>query len=97
MVHLGLDSMTSSRKHPSAAFWATVVVVVLVLYPLSTGPTNWLYRRLRDSGHTSAAQRLFEVKVPLYAPLRWCRDNGPKPVADAYWWYLGLWVEVNPP
>ena len=89
--------MTSPR-HPSAGIWITVALVALLVgYPLSTGPTNWLCVYLRNSGHTSAAQRLYEVKVPFYAPLRWCRDNGPKPVADAYWWYLGLWVEVHAP
>jgi hypothetical protein len=32
----------TSRKPPSAAFWATVVVVVaLVAYPLSFGPVTW--------------------------------------------------------
>ena len=88
----------TDRKHPSAGFWITVaLVVVLVGYPLSTGPVNWLCVYLRKSDHTSAAQFIFDVKVPLYAPLRWCRDNGPKPVADAYWWYLGLWVKVDPP
>jgi hypothetical protein len=34
--------MSDSRKHPTAAFWATVVVVVaLVVYPLSYGPICW--------------------------------------------------------
>jgi hypothetical protein len=36
----------TSRKHPSAAFWATVVVVaVLVGYPLSFGSACWLAGR----------------------------------------------------
>ncbi len=36
----------TSRKYPSAAFWATVVVVVvLVAYPLSFGPALWLADR----------------------------------------------------
>ena len=34
--------MTTDRKHPSAAFWITVaLVVVLVGYPLSFGPACW--------------------------------------------------------
>ena len=51
----------SRRKHPSAAFWATVVVVVgLVAYPLSVGPACWLV----DRG-------MFPVEVldGLYRPL----------------------------
>src|SRR5262245_14986656 len=34
--------MTSSRKKPGVAFWATVVVVVVLLYPLSFRPVCWM-------------------------------------------------------
>jgi hypothetical protein len=38
--------VTLSRKKPGVAFWATVVVVVLlVAYPLSFGPACWMYGR----------------------------------------------------
>jgi hypothetical protein len=38
--------MTPSRKKPGVAFWATVVVVVvLAAYPLSFGPACWLADR----------------------------------------------------
>jgi len=41
--------MTSNHKHPSAAFWATVAVVVFTALPLlyvaSFGPACWLVRR----------------------------------------------------
>jgi hypothetical protein len=38
--------MSDSRKKPGVAFWATVVVVVLlVVYPLSFGPACWLADR----------------------------------------------------
>ena len=36
----------TSRKKPGVAFWATVVVVVvLVAYPLSFGPACWITSR----------------------------------------------------
>jgi len=36
----------TDRKHPSAAFWITVaLVVVLAAYPLSWGPVTWLRTR----------------------------------------------------
>jgi len=36
----------TSRNHPSAAFWATVMVVVaLAGYPLSFGPACWFATR----------------------------------------------------
>ena len=38
--------MTSDRKKPGVAFWASVVLVVaLVGYPLSFGPAVWLAAR----------------------------------------------------
>src|SRR5262245_61919577 len=41
--NLAGKNMTSSRKKPGMAFWATVVVVLAVLYPLAYGP--WWYAR----------------------------------------------------
>jgi hypothetical protein len=35
-------NLMADRKKPGMAFWATVVVVVAVLYPASTGPLVWL-------------------------------------------------------
>jgi hypothetical protein len=32
----------TDRKRPGVAFWATVVVVCLLLYPLSYGPAVWM-------------------------------------------------------
>jgi hypothetical protein len=37
--------MTPSRKKPGMAFWATVVVVVVLAYPLSFGPACWVANR----------------------------------------------------
>jgi hypothetical protein len=39
------------RKKPAVAFWATVVVVVLIAYRLSIGPACWVSSRL-GLGHT---------------------------------------------
>ncbi len=39
----------ADRKKPGVAFWATVVVVVVLVYPLSFGPACWLARRGRIS------------------------------------------------
>ncbi|MGQ0634000.1 MAG: hypothetical protein ACT4QC_05305 [Planctomycetaceae bacterium] len=38
--------MTEARDKPTVGFWATVVVVALViLYPLSFGPACWINQR----------------------------------------------------
>lgn len=86
------------RKKPGVAFWATVVVVVLlVLYPLSWGPQLWLMM----SGHVPV------WTDRLYNPLRYALERAPQGVtraADAYleWWggpdpYTELSRRLNQP
>jgi hypothetical protein len=76
--------MTSDRKKPSVAFWATVVVV-LVLYPLSFGPACW-----------ATAQPGPVVNPPhgwmfIYLPLSlYIREKKPENCALARWVRLGL-------
>jgi hypothetical protein len=84
--------MTPSRKHPSAAFWATVVVVVvLVAYPLSIGPAYWLMMQQATRGDPQKAIQTGQLLSAIYAPLAWTEDRGPQ------WWkraideYLILW------
>ena len=36
----------TSRKKPGVAFWATVVVVVIVIYAASVGPVYWIGSRI---------------------------------------------------
>jgi hypothetical protein len=52
----------TDRKKPGVAFWATVVVVLL-LYPLSFGPACWLASRT-DTGKNA-------VFKTVYWPLGW--------------------------
>ena len=39
--------MSEPRKKPGVAFWATVVVVVALAYPISFGPACWLTSRTK--------------------------------------------------
>jgi hypothetical protein len=73
------------RKHPSAALWLTVaLVVVLVAYPLSFGPACWWF---------SSEISTFDAKPPVrrapraYFPIGWLAQHGPQPVGDAIFWY----------
>jgi hypothetical protein len=80
--------MTTSRKKPGVAFWATVlVVVVLVLYPLSVGPAEWLVNSLPE-GNFSAAANAYDV---AYCPL-WFTAEHCKPINSALIWYTNLFA-----
>ena len=70
----------TSRNNPGVAFWATVlVVVVLMAYPLSFGPACWLVRRELLSP---------VVAAHFYRPLI-SFDRLPSWISQAVCWYGG--------
>jgi hypothetical protein len=76
----------TDRKKPTAGFWITVVLVaVLVGYPLSVGPLQWLDERGMLSDSWDKPTKVF------YAPLDWLVRNSEAARA-ALSWYVGLWV-----
>jgi hypothetical protein len=83
--------MTANRgdpKKPGVAFWASVVVlaVLMVAYPLSVGPVQWL----DDRGQLpSWADKPIAV---VYAPLDWIIQHSDAARMAAEW-YIGLWVD----
>jgi hypothetical protein len=75
----------TDRKNPGVAFWATVVVVVvLVAYPLSFGPACWLVTRSDDRELMEAFHRAYRpvlevlIQLPevLDGPIQWCTGLG---------------------
>ena len=78
--------MGSDRKKPGVAFWATVVLVaVLVGYPLSFGPWMAVRWRLPDS-LALRIDRLYRPAVSLcYVRPDW--------LSYAYLDYLDLWCD----
>jgi hypothetical protein len=75
--------MSEPRKKPGAAFWATVVVVVLlVLYPLSFGPACWIATRRDDS----ASKTILQVG---YRPVLELLIASPEWTHRPLEWYLG--------
>jgi len=89
--------MAPSRKKPGVTFWATlVVVVVLVGYPLSIGPATWLASR----NYLNAW--LYQTYCrPMLGFLAFVSRIGPEPlprrIASATDWYIHLWIREPDP
>jgi hypothetical protein len=72
----------TDRKKPGVAFWASVVVVVvLVLYPLSFGPACALVSNevLPES-----------ILTTVYAPCLYLAIEGPYSTQQAIWVWAGI-------
>ena len=82
--------MSEPRKTPGVAFWATVVVVALLGYPLSFGPAcwwSWHCREAQGFDRDNSSEDI-EPRAPLiYWPLGWTVMHGPVPIARAICWY----------
>jgi hypothetical protein len=66
----------TDRKKPGVGFWATVVVVVGLLYVASFGV--WCRFNRGGPGIIKAASYIWP-----YYPMFWLMDNGPAPVKSA--------------
>jgi hypothetical protein len=73
--------MTSDRKTPGVAFWATVVVVVVLAYPISFGPACWLMTR------TGIGRR--RLIPAVYRPITMIAESGST-ANNAIRWYATL-------
>jgi hypothetical protein len=74
--------MTPDRKKPGVAFWASVVLVVGLAYPLSIGPAGWITSR---AGFPSA--------VPTaYRPILLAVDSAPGPVQRFVYRYADVFA-----
>jgi hypothetical protein len=80
----------TDRKQPGVAFWATVMVVVLLaLYPLSIGPVIWLADR------EMLPERVAEPVAVIFFPLEWAVGSSETTTA-VYAWYAGFWMRERP-
>jgi hypothetical protein len=82
--------MPSDCKHSSTAFWATVVVVaVLVAYPLSFGPFIWLsdHQLLTDGSSLPAVSRVY-VPIVLAGRVSYTFRR----TMD---WYVSFWSDFD--
>jgi hypothetical protein len=74
--------MTSDRKKPGVAFWASVVVVVVLVYVGSFGPACWIASRTHtdDGAFFSLA----------YRPMWWAMRRDVPLIGETLTVYAGL-------
>jgi hypothetical protein len=78
-----MASHMTDRKKPGVAFWATVGLVVVLLYVASFGPACWAFRRNMTPGTL-----IFVAKC--YRPLVIARRDAPTPIATSLTWWASL-------
>jgi hypothetical protein len=83
LLFLETASHMSDRKKPGVAFWATVALVVVLAYPASYGPAEWIFARGLLPRSISPALGW------IYFPMLRLRVDGPKAVREAINWYYG--------
>jgi hypothetical protein len=74
--------MNTERKKSGRAFWATVLILLLVAYPLIYGP--WLYVGERWGFNTW----FFAATRGAFVPLNLVNDHGPHWLTGPYKHYL---------
>jgi hypothetical protein len=70
-------------RKPTAGFWITVALAVVLAYPLSYGPciAGWFPKISNDA------------VAKIYGPLLWCIEDGPSWIADPFISYLEWWSD----
>jgi hypothetical protein len=74
--------MNEGMNRPGAGFWATVIVVVLLAYPVSFGPACWINERAGMGARAVSA---------AYRPIIWVAEIDPRAERAALW-YASLGV-----
>jgi hypothetical protein len=72
--------MTTHRKKPGVAFWASVVLVAVLAYPLSYGPVMWI--TVRSRGRILGLHVFFTLYEPIRLASKFSRSFGS--VMDSY-------------
>lgn len=89
----------TSRDNPSAAFWATVLGVAAVAYPISFGPACWIAARTQPPGPylgdrivtpVRGATRLFYLPVIAAGSMTNEECRHPPPIRAAFERYINL-------
>jgi hypothetical protein len=90
----------TDRKKPGVAFWATVVVVVALAYPLSFGPAVWATREylvsIRFFWHPFRPLARLAVEGPTWCsrpPFLYASLVGDPKVSS---WIIQAWTAPDP-
>jgi hypothetical protein len=81
----------TDRKKPGVAFWATVVIVAVLAYPLSFGPAcsltdqEWCPLWLLGAYHF------------IYWPMLRVLESGPEWLTNAILWWVGIFDSTPTP
>lgn len=79
---------TDDRKKPGVALWATVALVVVLLYVASIGPATWLEGRY-GSGDSD------DILSIAYRPVIWTAYRCPEFLQNALTWYLSIGLRAG--
>ena len=74
------------RDRPGLTFWATILLALVLLVPLTFGPLCWAANRVRS---------LRPFVVTAYAPLIRVELSGPAPAAAALSWWAHMSCETD--
>jgi hypothetical protein len=69
--------MSDDRKKPGLAFWATVVLVAVLMYPISFGPACWVSLRNNAGGRLVGA---------VYYPIFWLAFEKSLATRPVFWY-----------
>ena len=77
--------MIDKKKKPGVAFWATIVVCLLLAYPLSFGPACWITSR------TNTGASAIPV---IYRPLTWAMSPAMSPDSETMFNRVSSWYAL---
>jgi hypothetical protein len=79
--------MSEPKKKPGVAFWASVVVVALLAYPLSFGPACWLTAQPWQNVFNNDGWDMPPRWMQIYRPFGVILNEGDSPIKSAVnWW-----------
>jgi hypothetical protein len=83
--------MSERQKKSDVVFWASVVVVAVLAYPISFGPACWIAARPAPPGGVNADD--YRPAMKIYHPLSAALANKGTPVVSPVLkWWIGLGV-----